>query len=538
MKNNIQNPTPIDSRITDVTVYLSGAQVTRTGSVVLTEESQSFIFEKLPHGLQPESIRVSAEDGIVVRSVEHTVNHLKSMDHTKEITILQQKLNDLAHQIQQEENKIELGELEENLFSENIHLAGSDSGLTAENLKSAVLFYNERMAAIREIRMVCNKQIEELNREMSAVQHQLGNFDYSCPEPVSEITVTIFTNLTHLKNQPKSLTISYFVYNASWRPSYDIRVKDTSDNVGLHYKANISQTSGENWEDVKLILSTGNPSINGACPDLKPWYIDFYKQPNLGHFQQFNASPAFASAKMMSRQVEMDNCEIQESCCDIRQDELPLAPPQPQAVITESVTSVEYNITAPYTIDSGDGGQDVDITVHSLPATYRYYSVRKLEREVFLLAAISDWEHLNLIAGDASIFFENRYVGKTTIDPRRAGEKIDLSLGVDKSVIVTRVRGKDFTAKTLTGTNTKQSRQWEITARNLKPTAIDIELIDQIPVSVDKQITVDATELSGAELDKDTGILTWKFTLKPTESKSMTVKYTVTNPKNTTVYLD
>ena len=180
----------------------------------------------------------------------------------------------------------------------------------------------------------------------------------------------------------------------------------------------------------------------------------------------------------------------------------------------------------------------VEIITHSLPAQYRYFSARKLDKEVFLIAAVRDWEHLNLIAGEGSIFFENRYVGKTYIDPRRAEDEINLSLGVDKSVMVTRIKGRDFTEKTLTGGNVRQTRQWELTVKSLKTKPVDIKVIDQIPVSLNKQITVDAAEISGAEWNKDTGILTWDFTLEPAAVKKMAVKYTVTQPKNTTVILE
>jgi len=298
--------------------------------------------------------------------------------------------------------------------------------------------------------------------------------------------------------------------------------------VDLNYKANVSQNTGENWEEVKLTLSTGNPAVGGVCPEMNPWYIDLERPPAPA---QFNRPRMAEPMAMKMAYADMEINAVMEDA------KLEMAAPKPSVTVTESVTSVEYSVAAPYTIASGDGGQDVEITVHSLPAEYRYYSARKLEREVFLLAAVTDWEHLNLIAGEASVFFENRYVGKTFIDPRRAGDKLDLSLGADQSVTVTRVRGKDFTAKTLTG-DIRQTRQWELTARNLKTAPIEIELVDQVPVSVSKQVTVDASEISGAAMDKETGVLTWKFTLQPAESKSVTVKYTVTNPKNTTVYLD
>jgi len=528
MKNSTQTSTPLESRITDVTVYLSGAQVTRKCAVPAEKGVQRYVFEKLPSGLLPESIQVSAGEGVIVRSVEHAVNYLQAADYSEEIKKLQKKLDDLTDDRLAETNKIDLGLLEENLFTENKKLAGMETGLKSDELKATVLFYNERMAAIRKTRIASNKKIKELDREISFIKNQLGGYSNTRREPVSEITVTV---VAEGDVKGKEITLSYFVYDANWRPSYDIRAKDVSSNVALHYKAKVFQRSGENWEEVKLTLSTSNPRLGGACPQLNPWYIDFYQPPKPSQYQSFNVSPS-----VRRKEAAADEVVMCEQPCAFEPEEMKAA--APAVVVTESVTSVEYNITAPYTIISGDGGQDVEITVHSLPAKYRYYSVRKLEREVFLLAAVSEWEHLNLIAGEASIFFENRYVGKTVIDPRRAEEKIDLSLGVDKSVVVTRVRGKDFTEKSSMGNNVKLTRQWELTARNLKAVPIEIELMDQIPVSVNKQITVDAADISGAELAKETGLLTWKLTLKPTESKSMNVKYVVTHPKNMIVYLE
>ena len=522
MKNTTQNQNPIESKITDVTVYLSGAQVTRSGSVSVEKGVHSFVFEKLPVGITSETIQVSAGDSVVIRSVEHAVNHLQTADHTEEITALQKQLENLTRQRQRENNQIELGQFEENILYENMRPSENKSGLKADELKSSVLFYNERMAEIRETRMACEQKVEELEQEMSVIQLQLGGFSERRSDPVSEIIVTIASEA----DTDTEITLSYFVHNASWQPFYDIRAKDATSDIALHCKASVSQNTGENWDEVKLTLSTGNPGVGGDCPDLKPWYIDFHRELHVTQFQQFNAKPVAS--------VREQKCAIS---CEVAIDECVDAI-KPAVTVTQSTTSIEYNVKAPYSIASGDGGQDVEIAVHTLPAKYRYYSVRKLEREVFLLAAVSGWEHLNLIAGEASIFFENRYVGKTHIDPRRADEAIDLSLGIDKSVIVTRVRGKDFTAKTLTGGNVKQTRQWELTVRNLKTDSIDIEVLDQVPVSVNKQIVVDGLEISGAEMDKDTGILTWKLTLLPAEAKSMAVKYVVSSPKNDTVLLD
>jgi len=519
----------LESKITNVTIYLSGAQVTRQAELVPSTGVNELVFENLTNTLQPGSLQVSAADSdcVTILSVEHKINYLKQADKSVEIEDLLNKRKTLGEQVAAQQSELSLCDLEYAFFENNNNLAGNENGLKASELKEAVLFYNQRMAEISQKRISCNKIIEDLGEKISTINFQLGSFSNVHQIPVSEVTVKI----TAERAEAVNLTLSYYVPSASWQPSYDIRAKDTRSPVLLHYKATVTQNTNENWEDVKLILSTGNPSMNGECPDLKPWYIDFYTEPSISRYQQFNAAP-MAMKKMSCEMVSsdmMDCCEEVDECKIVEES---------AAQVNESLTCTEYIINEVYNIQSGDGGQCVDIITHSLPAVYRYFSVRKLEKEVFLLAAIRDWEHLNLIAGEASIFFENCYVGKTFIDPRRAEEEINLSLGVDKSVMVTRVKGKDFTEKNLTGSSVKQTRQWELTVRNLKNIPIEIKVLDQIPVPLNKQITVDALEISGAEINKDSGILTWEFMLEPADVRKIAVKYILTQPKNTTVVLD
>lgn len=522
----------LTSKTTDVTVYLSGAQITR--QVAFTPESSAteLILENLPHTLQPDSLQVSGGGGVTILSVEHRINYLREADKSEDIVALQMKLAPLDERLIERQSQLELCELEEGFFAANNSLAGNDTGLKASELKEAVLFYNERMADIRQRRIACNKEIERLEEQIGVINAQLGSFQGVRQVPVSEVKVRVAVE----KQDAASLELSYYVPSASWRPSYDIRAKDTEGPVLLHYKAQVSQNTGEDWEDVKLTLSTGNPSIHGECPEIKPWYIDFYARPEVA--SAFNAAPMMEPSRKLQKRrsvearTEMDYIEQEV----VEMDEM--AVPAPPTQVSESLSSVEYSVKQPYTIVSGDGGQSVEIITHSLSARYHHFSARKLEKEVFLLAAVKDWEGLNLVAGAASIFFENRYVGKTMIDPRRAGEEISLSLGADKSVVVTRVRGKDFIEKTLTGGSIKQTRQWELAVRNLKSAPIDIQVVDQIPVSLNKQIVVDAVEISEAEWNKDTGILTWTFTLEPAAVRKMAVKYVVTQPKNTTVVLE
>jgi uncharacterized protein (TIGR02231 family) len=164
--------------------------------------------------------------------------------------------------------------------------------------------------------------------------------------------------------------------------------------------------------------------------------------------------------------------------------------------------------------------------------------VRKLEKDVFLLAKVTGWEKLNLLAGQANLFFEDKYVGQSYIETRQTDDTLALSLGRDKNITVTRIRKKDFAEKQILGNNVTETREWDLTVHNKKKQAVVLTLEDQAPVSTDKEIKVDLVNTSGAQVDAPTGKLTWRYVLNPSESRSVTVKYTVKHPKNRTVVLE
>ena len=136
------------------------------------------------------------------------------------------------------------------------------------------------------------------------------------------------------------------------------------------------------------------------------------------------------------------------------------------------------------------------------------------------------------------MFFECKYVVKSYIETRQTDDTLTLSLGRDKNITVTRVRKKDFSEKQFLGNNVVETREWELTAHNKKQQAVIVTLEDQIPVSTDKEIKVEVLEIAGAQHDQATGKLAWRIALKPSESRTMTVKYAVRHPKNRTVVLE
>jgi hypothetical protein len=201
-------------------------------------------------------------------------------------------------------------------------------------------------------------------------------------------------------------------------------------------------------------------------------------------------------------------------------------------VQVENQTTVDFEINTPYTIKSDNKNYTVDMEFYDLPAFYQYYCVPKVDKDAFLIANILDWEKYNLLAGEANVFFEETYVGKTLMDVRFASDTLEISLGRDKKVSVNREKIKDFTDKQFIGNKKEEIRAWKTTVKNNKNQAINMIVLDQIPVSTIEEIEVNVQDISGAKQNSETGEIKWEFELKPNEKKEFELKYSVKYPKN------
>ena len=202
------------------------------------------------------------------------------------------------------------------------------------------------------------------------------------------------------------------------------------------------------------------------------------------------------------------------------------------SIAIEKQTSVDFEIKTPYSIKSDNKNYTVDMDVYELPASYQYFSVPKIDKTVFLLANIIDWEKYNLLEGEANIFFENTYVGKTLLDTRSASDTLQISLGQDKNVTINREKQKNFTTKQFIGNKKEETRSWKTTVRNNKNQAINMTILDQIPISTLDEIEVSVQNISGAKHNTETGEIKWELNLDPKGKKELELNYSVKYPKN------
>ena len=522
----IDDPKTMKTSIKDITVFLSGAQISRTGSISIPVGNSFVIVRDLPQDLNPQSVQVNGKGDFTIMSVVHQINYLKEQEKTKEIIALEDTLESIKDRINNENGMLYVYNNEEGMMLTNKSLAGQNTGVSIAVLKEASDFYRTRLADIKTKQLAINKKIIKYNERINMIVNQLATLNAKKNIPTSEVLIMVYSEQVVNAN----FTVSYIVTTAGWSPSYDLRAKDINNPIEIAYKANVHQTTGEDWEKVKLTLSTANPSQSGTKPNLSPWYLSFYEPYNYSYSREENSKGAVMNEAPPS-------AKLAES--EISSDEIVQARTSSSyTTVTESTTNIEFEISQPYDIPANGRAYTVEMTKTSLPATYEYYAAPKLDKDAFLLARVTGWESLNMLPGNIFLYFEGTYIGQSYFDARNSNDTLDLSLGRDKNIVINREKMKDFASRKLVGTNQKDTRGFEISVRNKKSQPITIVIEDQLPISTDKAIEIEKIDVSGAKLNEATSLLTWKLDLKPAETKKMKFVYAVKYPKDKTVILE
>lgn len=266
-----QTKKTIDSKIDKVTVFLEGAQVQRSAKTNLTAGKYELVFTNISPSLDKQSIQVKADDNITVLSVIHQQNFMKEQQKQEEIKEIEAQKEAQVEKIALQRNIMNVYKQEETMLIKNQQIGGANNGLKAVDLKDAADFQRSRLTEVYQKQMETDRAIKKMEIELGKMNRQLIELNQKVDISTSEIHVTVNAKETTNSN----FLITYLVKQAGWFPTYDIRVKDISSPINLQYKANVFQSSGEDWKEIKMFLSTGNPNENGNKPMISPWYLKY-----------------------------------------------------------------------------------------------------------------------------------------------------------------------------------------------------------------------------------------------------------------------
>lgn len=204
--------------------------------------------------------------------------------------------------------------------------------------------------------------------------------------------------------------------------------------------------------------------------------------------------------------------------------------------VKRSIESPQYSIDLPYTILSNGEDNVIKIKDEKLNVGYIYQSVPKLQEDVFLSAQVYDWNQLNLLSGEANVYFKGTYTGTTFIDSKELSDTLSISISREQGIMVERKVNKELNDKRVLGNNFKENLVWDIEVKNNRENLVNVWLEDQYPISEKSSIEIELLEISGAEVDKTSGKLLWKLQLEPGESKKINYSYSIKYPKYQQLY--
>lgn len=518
-----QKPIEITSKVNAVTVYPRGAQIEHTASKFLSAGRQFVVFSGLSSELDAKSISVSVDGGVSVLSVSNQLNYLREGSKPKQVLLLEDSLDSYQFDLKFNQNMIGVYAEEKNMILANKSVGWGREGaeFLIEDLEDLSDFYRDRLADVMLKVMELEEKQKKLTKNITRIRQQLNELNSQLNRATGEVTVEVQVP----GNTNANFTLSYMVQNAGWVPSYNVNVSDVDKPLQISYNAKVFQNSGVEWDGVMLTLTNANPNLSGNKPELHPWRLYFME--NIGTYDDkmlMNSAYSLnAAAKPRSDvSAEMNDGGAVES----------MVVDYP---VNNAVT--QFQIKTRHSIPSNGKPQGLSIDAFTVPAKYEYYCAPKVDPAAFLLARVSGFEQYDLLPGEANLFLSNTYVGRAFINPGVISDTLDLSLGRDQSIIVKRKKIKEFTATKKIGNSTKATIGIEISVKNTKASDIDLVIVDQVPVSSNKEIEVSLEEAKGAKRTEETGMLKWTKTISGGASETMQFRYGVKYPSGRKINL-
>ncbi len=258
----------VSSKITKVTVFLEGAQINRQARINLGIGTYLLKLEGLPYNIKDKSFQIKTLKNSEILSVKEKLCDRKDLSKN-----LNTKIKDIKYRINSISDKIDVLNTEKQLLIDNSHLSKNENGNIVNTLKEAASFYRTKLNEINALIQRYQKQINLKSDSIIKVNTQMNKIA-SQNKPSTEIFVLVKTKAKISGH----INFSYFVTSAGWTPSYDFRFENTSSPLTLNYKADIYQSSGEDWKNVKVVLSTKNPILTNELPELQKWKLNRYEE--------------------------------------------------------------------------------------------------------------------------------------------------------------------------------------------------------------------------------------------------------------------
>lgn len=328
---------------------------------------------------------------------------------------------------------------------------------------------------------------------------------------------------------PVELEIRYVVPGASWRPAYTAYAFPEAAEVNLVYEALLTQRTGEDWNNIDISLSSGNPSAGGSPLELEGLYL--VDRPYLRRARAEDSSES--EVLMLPSFGAGERAQNDDRSVNALPARASVAP-----VVMHQSTGFAATLPRPVTLQHQAGNRRptrLPIVEKTLKARFWSQSVPVFDTTAFLMAEVENTFELPLLPGAAQLFVDGKLVGRSAIESVARGESLELGLGENENVRVERETTlQESGTAGMIGRRQEEKRAYRTTVTNRMPVPHEVRIVDRFPIARDEAIKVERQHPRerAADIDEATGVFTWAQTLAPGASEGFRTAYTVTYPEN------
>lgn len=497
-----QDAITVDSRVSAATVFRDRAMITREGKTKLSKGVQKIVFPGITNTLSNESVRISAEGKGVIKILDVNVESKVSLESPEEKKrILDQRIDSAKQElaILSDEGSVltkrkEMLELFKAQAIKNLNEKLSNgAGQTSEWAELQKYFDTNLTEIVTAQRRNSQKlsEVQDLLLVLNKEKAQIGG-------PTKKSSKEIYVSVECSEAGKFTFHPSYIVNEASWYPSYDMRLSSPEKKGDLHLFGMVQQATGEDWNNVSITFSNAEPLSLKNVEKLSPWYL----------------------ANRRYQMYESNNAAHDKNAAE-------------NGSLSTSFTAPET-----YDIPSDNNSHKVEVSVYSLPMNYAYTTIPKISPAVYLNGITTNSGDSPWLAGDVNVFIDNNYVNRTVLNDILPQDTLALSLGTDNSLHVERVLVNKFRESNgLFSKSVTLTLEYEIRITNNRKTEETVSVFDQIPTRLDEDILVTAIEpkVDSKTPPPNNGI-SWVVNLKPGEKRVVPIKFSVEYPANKTLY--
>ncbi|MGT2502211.1 mucoidy inhibitor MuiA family protein [Bradyrhizobium guangxiense] len=519
------------SAIDSVTVYPDGATVTRVIAVDLPSGDTTLVAKDFPLGLDTSSIRVEGEGG--AKLTIGTIDARPPRAAPVNLPELEKRIEALNDQRADLQGAIDSANARRK-FAEHFAEA-APVGIGEKGEARPIAEWRTAFAAVGDEIASADTAVREATRKLREIDRQIAQLDAERKaKPASKLEVRM--DIAAPAATKATLRVTYNVRNARWLPLYDARLdtgaKDRKPQLELVRRAEITQSTGEDWSNVTLGVSTVRISRGGSAPELHSLIAQYPQLPKPRALGSVSDMAAPAAPAPMLRKMEAPAYAARS------REEIAERADEQQAVAEIGDFQATFKIPGRVSLGAQEGAKSLRIAAMTVPADLAVRAAPVLDPTAFLEASFKQTDDATLLPGKVAIYRDGVFVGRGKISASAKDDIVRLGFGADDKVRIERavLKRNEGSAGLLVTTSKTDERSFKTTIRNGHDFPIKVAIEDQLPVSESEDIVVEmlpaTTPPSAKDIRDKRGVLEWSFDAKPGEVRDINFAWRIRWPKD------